>query len=447
MGKETVLIADDNESSRLLLKKILKISEYAVLQARNGCQALAIFEKVRPDLMIIDINMPKMGGLELLKKIKEEDGTFPVIVVTGHQYIQEPVLKMADFFMQKPIQPQEVIFNVQKALYGMMDARRVRRHEIGKISAKKKELFPIDPDRLYLYTNIALYAVNEEGEQVEYKKKGEAAGSKEELLKGEFSLFFSADDGKEVAMNSLKACKQELAEEMELLRNGREERINNINAALIRSVYDLFLAPKPEVVKELLDIVDIFLEYPGNIHQLCQAPGGPENNTVTHSVRVMLLMLNYSNKKKMEPSAIRDYGFSGLMHDLGLMTVNKKVLAARPLKNEASERDSLEYRMHPVNSVRLLEEVKFDNMAVKRAILEHHERVDGKGYPSRKKNISDIGKLLRLVDNYELLEAHARIVSGKSASGEIIKHLKENLADYGVFDEDLLREFEKSLVD
>jgi two-component system response regulator (stage 0 sporulation protein F) len=82
--KHKVLIVDDQFGIRTLLNEVLQKEGYEIHQASNGFQALHIMEKHAPDLVLLDIKIPGMDGLEILKKMKEMDPEIRVIIMTAY---------------------------------------------------------------------------------------------------------------------------------------------------------------------------------------------------------------------------------------------------------------------------------------------------------------------------------------------------------------------------
>ena len=78
-----VLIAEDERVMRFMITDFLQNFDIEVLQAENGLDAYVLWKNENPDLLLTDINMPKMNGIDLLKKVKEKNPDFPVIVMTG----------------------------------------------------------------------------------------------------------------------------------------------------------------------------------------------------------------------------------------------------------------------------------------------------------------------------------------------------------------------------
>ena len=79
-----ILIVDDQFGIRILLNEVLQKEGYTTYQAANGMQGLDIVKKDRPDLVLLDMKIPGMDGIEILKRIKEYDETISVIIMTAY---------------------------------------------------------------------------------------------------------------------------------------------------------------------------------------------------------------------------------------------------------------------------------------------------------------------------------------------------------------------------
>ncbi|HAB01596.1 MAG TPA: fused response regulator/phosphatase [Pseudomonas sp.] len=116
----TLLIIDDDDVVRASLAAYLEDSGFSVLQAGNGQQGLQVFEQQQPDLVICDLRMPQMGGLELIRQISEREPQLPVIVVSGAGVMSDAVealrLGAADYLI-KPLEDLAVLeHSVRRAL-------------------------------------------------------------------------------------------------------------------------------------------------------------------------------------------------------------------------------------------------------------------------------------------------------------------------------------------
>ena len=97
-----ILVADDETSIRLLYSEELKEECYEVYQAANGLEALEIVDKIPLDLVILDIKMPEMNGIEALRQIKEKRPDLPVVLSTAYgEYKQDFATWASDDYLVK----------------------------------------------------------------------------------------------------------------------------------------------------------------------------------------------------------------------------------------------------------------------------------------------------------------------------------------------------------
>lgn len=117
----SILIVDDDASQRKLLKK--NFSEAFgfkdVFEAGNGKEALDVYEEKHPDIVMTDIVMPKINGLELIEKLKAKDPTLPIIVLTTHdmpEYILNALSLGVSKFILKPIEMSHIRLQLEKVV-------------------------------------------------------------------------------------------------------------------------------------------------------------------------------------------------------------------------------------------------------------------------------------------------------------------------------------------
>ena len=123
--KQCILVVDDEESSRVGLSKILEKSGYAVITAQNGKEAIDVLKKNPCALVITDMKMPKMSGIQLLKEIKHTTPHVGVIIVTAYGEVDSYLEAMnlgAFEYLNKPIKVDELKKVIQKVLDKMETA-------------------------------------------------------------------------------------------------------------------------------------------------------------------------------------------------------------------------------------------------------------------------------------------------------------------------------------
>ncbi|NIQ39030.1 MAG: response regulator [Proteobacteria bacterium] len=141
--KKTLLVVDDEKGIRESLRWTFKDS-YAVALAKDGREALKAFEDKQPDLILLDIVLPDINGLEILRQVREKAKRLPVIMITATRTVKNAVEAMklgADDYIVKPFDPEELRIIVRKALNNQDLAREV-------------ELLRSEVNRTYGFDNI-----------------------------------------------------------------------------------------------------------------------------------------------------------------------------------------------------------------------------------------------------------------------------------------------------
>lgn len=119
MGRGLVLVVEDSRLINDLLVETLTGAGFRCLQAFDGQQALSMFGEGPPDALVLDLNLPKIHGLEVLRKVKRESPSTVVVVLTGHGSEQVAVraLKLgADEYLSKPFRREQFLASLEKNL-------------------------------------------------------------------------------------------------------------------------------------------------------------------------------------------------------------------------------------------------------------------------------------------------------------------------------------------
>ena len=111
-----VLVIDDEPGVRELISEALSLSEITAVQAADGLEALSFLRRERFDLLILDINMPKLDGLALLEKLRTEGMSVPVQMLSArayNAYINQGLRTGADDYLTKPFSIEELVLRVK----------------------------------------------------------------------------------------------------------------------------------------------------------------------------------------------------------------------------------------------------------------------------------------------------------------------------------------------
>lgn len=157
-----VLIADDEPMLREILRELVTMRGHEVLLAINGKEALDLFKRATPDLVISDIIMPEMDGLKFLSEIRQLDQDTLVVMTTGlgkEEFTLEALRLRANDFIKKPIEPS-ILFPLLDKYAGIVESRTklnetlnycVRRSSMLKID-NRMEMIPMVAQRLLIET-------------------------------------------------------------------------------------------------------------------------------------------------------------------------------------------------------------------------------------------------------------------------------------------------------
>ncbi len=114
--KERILIVEDNLGIRNLLTLKLRLHGYEVIVARDGLEAMNQYKSNSPDILLLDLNLPIVNGIEFLTQLRKYS-LVPVIAISSHIEMGHKALQLgANTFIAKPFDPEELVVVIKKLL-------------------------------------------------------------------------------------------------------------------------------------------------------------------------------------------------------------------------------------------------------------------------------------------------------------------------------------------
>lgn len=153
-GPKTILIVDDEQPIRTLLEYNLKQSNYETMTAVDGEEALEVIREQSPDLVLLDLMLPKLDGIDVCKTLRHEENNVPIIMLTARGEEPDKILGLeigADDYMTKPFSPREVLARVRAVL-----RRSDQQQQEPKVDVLEEGPLRVYPDQYEVYKDDTL---------------------------------------------------------------------------------------------------------------------------------------------------------------------------------------------------------------------------------------------------------------------------------------------------
>jgi two-component system, OmpR family, alkaline phosphatase synthesis response regulator PhoP len=119
MMKKKILVVDDEPSISMLIEFNLKLVGFEVHCVYDGEEVFTAIQNFRPDVIVLDLMLPKMDGLQVCRKLRSQNNMVPIVMLTAMQDLSDKIAGLdngADDYMTKPFSPQELISRIQAIL-------------------------------------------------------------------------------------------------------------------------------------------------------------------------------------------------------------------------------------------------------------------------------------------------------------------------------------------
>ena len=151
-----ILVIDDDEKLNRLLRRFLGDFDFTVFTATDGQEGLKKVRTVSPDLVILDLMLPGMNGLDVCKRIRQSS-SIPIIMLTARGDLMDRVVGLelgADDYLPKPFEPRELVARIQAVLRRVRDIGSDRRRQFGRLSIDfRRQQVWLNNDPIRLTTN------------------------------------------------------------------------------------------------------------------------------------------------------------------------------------------------------------------------------------------------------------------------------------------------------
>ncbi len=449
-----ILIVDDEKFIRDILADFLGLEGYFVRTASDGVSAIEALSTSRYDLVISDLKMPRMGGIELLEAIPKVSPSTLTVIMTGFGTVETAIDAMkrgAYDYVLKPFKMEEVIHIVQRGIdkqrlttENMRLKETVSLYSVSEAIAASLSLDEV----LDTIGHTAIHEIRADFVST-WLEDGRGGFSERQLLKGT-----RVDGAAKLGSLNPEAIAHHLLQDQNLVEQGANANRFFDGAPTVPLVSLLIVPLKikrrllgwvalasfdnalrfDEGHRKLFSIIgaraaasienarlyeDLQGTFQQTIHGLAKAIDKMDRYTSGHSDRVALYATFLARKLGLSEDVIEVVDQSALMHDIGKIGCVLNLNKPGKLTQEEYE----VFKKHPQFGRDILEPIKFLHPLIPGVQL-HHERWDGKGYPLglRGTEIPLIARIIAVADAYDAMtsnRAYRRALPEDVAVGEI----------------------------
>jgi len=408
--KALILIVDDQRFNRQMIAGALNPEEYDVLEAEDGRQAVDIFFKKSPDIVLMDAVMPNMTGFEACRLMraaeKDQKTTTPILMITAlgdTDSINEGFAAGVNDFIQKPINLEILRRRLEIMIKEKKCSEEVRRSE---------ERFRL------LAENAQDFIVIIQLEPLSYEYISPVVETITGYRTDEFYsdpwLFHKTINHKDsFKLNTILSgqISEPQVFEMRLMHKLGHRVVVECHAVPVKAnkrvigiqiiARDITERKKDEVRRQIELTKRVLFE---TVRALSTTIETRDPYTSGHQYRVAKLAVAIAKEMELDLQSIESIETAALLHDLGKITVPAEYLS-KPGKLSVTEFDII--KNHPLVGYEILQPVEFEG-PIAQIVYQHHERNDGSGYPLGLKadEILMEAKVIAVADTVEAMAIH-----------------------------------------
>jgi putative nucleotidyltransferase with HDIG domain len=165
-------------------------------------------------------------------------------------------------------------------------------------------------------------------------------------------------------------------------------------------------------------------------------------STVLHSINVMALALLFASSNGYSQPEAKRLGLCGLLHDVGKTKIEKEILS---VPRKLTDEEFQEMKNHTSIGFNILRKCRFPDKEISLSALEHHEKLDGSGYPNNKTRIFQVNQIIGIIDSYEALTSADRPYRKAMAPFDVLDQVIKKEVKNGRFNEEIYAQFVRTL--
>jgi putative nucleotidyltransferase with HDIG domain len=298
------------------------------------------------------------------------------------------------------------------------------------------EFLLIKGSHFFAYNKFPLYYQSGNGDFLLYKPAGiplKEMRLREGLLPK--NLYIKKKNKIEAVQEIQKVFNEQLKDS---IQQNNLEKVRSIVHNIVKVTLEEPISGSIEGIKKTVNIlVDEYTKDFNVIKSLLDLTAR-DYTTVLHSVNVLALALGYATYVNFDQGKKSVLGLAALLHDVGKVRVKRELLQA---PRQLTDEEFKEIQLHTIKGFNILDNCKFSNPEIKLTALQHHEKLDGSGYPLRTGNINEFAQIVSIIDCYEALTNDDRLYRKSMTPLHALEVIQSEIVDTGKFSKEYFKNF------
>ena len=293
---------------------------------------------------------------------------------------------------------------------------------------------------LNYYRAVPLFSNNNNGKFVLYKRAGIKLDDIRMDQKRHPEKLYIKKADKLAGIQEVQAAFNKQLEEY--IKRNSPKKVKDTIVAIVEETYDEPRSGNIEGLSKTINILVSDFANESNIVRNLLFVSNNDYTTVLHSINVMALVIGYATHENFSLAEKKTVGLGALLHDVGKAKIDSEILSA-PRKLTEIEFDKM--KSHTTVGYQMLNRCKFEKPEIRLGALQHHEKIDGSGYPKRLYEISEIAQIIGIIDCYEALTNDDRPYRSAIDPLEALTIIKDDV-EAGKFNKRIFEKFCYSLL-
>ncbi|WP_300668483.1 HD domain-containing phosphohydrolase [Desulfoluna sp.] len=296
------------------------------------------------------------------------------------------------------------------------------------------DFIQVKESQVHHYRNIPLYCKADNGDYVLYKPKGKYINFTQDKRNLPPQFFIQKQDSQTAVSELQKSFNTHLKQCL------NSKGLTKVKSILCDVVTEAMSRPSEGSLKELPETIDIMFEGYGHNAQLLKKlteTSSTDRSTMDHVINTMAMAMLYCSHCNLSKEETRKLSLAALLHDIGKTKLDANIVITN---RKLTDNEFEEYKTHAAIGHDLIKEAGTFDASIAQAILEHHERLDGNGYPRGIAHICFEAQLIGLIDSYEYLTHRSKVHRKIKSPFDTLNLIKHEVIIEGKFNRTIFKE-------